>query len=67
METTAYVPAIERPASSCERHTWRKFFAAVFCGPDCRTDSQIARYLESHAHDLPPAVWIELERRRMGP
>jgi hypothetical protein len=29
-------------------------------------EDEIAKYLEQHQHDLPPALRIELERRRTG-
>jgi hypothetical protein len=32
-----------------------------------KPEDTIAAFLERHHHDLPPALWIELERRRMIP
>ena len=43
---------------------WHRFFAALFTGPECRVEDEIAQYLQDYRHDLPPAVGIELERRR---
>jgi len=30
-------------------------------------EHEIIEYLQRHRYDLPPEVWIELERRRLGP
>jgi hypothetical protein len=47
---------------------WRRFVTTVLAGPATRkAEDEIAEYLERHQHDLPPALRIELERRRMGP
>jgi hypothetical protein len=45
---------------------WRCFFATVLAGPMPKAEDEIAEYLERHQHDLPPALRIELERRRTG-
>jgi len=46
---------------------WRRFVATVLAGATRKAEDEIAEYLERHQHDLPPALRIELERRRMGP
>jgi hypothetical protein len=38
----------------------------VLAGPTPKADDEIAEYLERHQHDLPPALRIELERRRVS-
>ena len=30
-------------------------------------EHEIIEYIQRHRYDLPPEVWIELERRRLGP
>jgi hypothetical protein len=30
-------------------------------------EQEIIEYLNRHRYDLPPEVWIELERRHLGP
>jgi hypothetical protein len=30
-------------------------------------EQEIIEYLYRHRYDLPPEVWIELERRHLGP
>jgi hypothetical protein len=46
---------------------WRKFLHAMIEAPTPRAADEITKYLARHRHDLPPQVWIELERRRFGP
>ena len=66
MTSTAYVPLQETSAASwCNRYAWSKFFAAIAKGPTPSAQDAMAAYLHRHQHDLPPAVWIELERRRL--
>jgi hypothetical protein len=48
------------------RSMWRQFLQMIE-GPTPRAENEISRYLASHRHDLPPQVFIELERRRFGP
>jgi hypothetical protein len=45
---------------------WRKLFATM-TGPTPRAEDAIAAFLHKHQHDLAPALWIELERRRLAP
>ena len=44
---------------------WRKFLGAV--AHPRNAEHEIIEYLQRHRYDLPPEVWIELERRRLGP
>jgi hypothetical protein len=54
-------PAVPRREFS----VWRRFVTAVLARPTRKAEDEIAEYLERHQHDLPPALRIELERRRM--
>ena len=45
---------------------WRKFLGAVEPQPR-NAEHEIIEYLQRHRYDLPPEVWIELERRHLGP
>jgi hypothetical protein len=49
------------------RSVWRQFFDAVTESRAWEPGDEVAAYLQRHRHDLPPQVWIELERRRLGP
>jgi hypothetical protein len=46
---------------------WRKFLDAVVKPQPRNAEHEIIEYLQRRQHDLPPALRIELERRRMGP
>jgi len=46
---------------------WRKFLDAVVEPQPRNAEHKIIGYLQRHRYDLPPEVWIELERRRLGP
>jgi hypothetical protein len=46
---------------------WRKFLNSIIKAPTPRAEDEITQYLARHSHDLPPQVWIELERRRFDP
>ncbi len=48
---------------SGNRPGWRKFFDAVLEPQTGNVEGEIIEYLQFHRHDLPPEVWIELERR----
>ena len=48
------------------RSVWRQFLNLIEA-PTPTAESEINRYLAGHRHDLPPQVFIELERRRFGP
>lgn len=49
------------------RSVWREFLDSVIEARTPRAEDEIAHYLARHRHDLPPQVWIELDRRRFGP
>jgi hypothetical protein len=49
------------------RSVWRQFLNLMIDAPTPTAESEINRYLARHSHDLPPQVFIELERRRFGP
>jgi hypothetical protein len=46
---------------------WRKFLDAVVEPSAPNREQEIIEYLYHHRYDLPPEVWIELERRHLGP
>ena len=46
---------------------WRKFLDAVVEPSAPNLEQEIVEYLYRHRYDLPPEVWIELERRHLGP
>jgi hypothetical protein len=46
---------------------WRKFLDAVVEPSAPNLEQEIIEYLYRHRYDLPPEVWIELERRHLGP
>jgi hypothetical protein len=46
---------------------WRKFLDAMVEPQPRNAEHEISEYLQRHRYDLPPEVWIELERRRLGP
>jgi hypothetical protein len=68
MTMTSYFPSQEAPTGPpCNHSMWRKFFATLTEGPTLRAEDAIAAFLDKHQDDLPPALWIELERRRLAP
>jgi hypothetical protein len=46
---------------------WRKLLDAVVEAQPRNAEHKIIEYLYRHRYDLPPEVWIELERRHLGP
>jgi len=63
---TSYFPLQEAPAvKPRSQSVWRQFFSNITDGPTPRAEDAIAAYLHRHQHDLPAALWIELERRRL--
>jgi hypothetical protein len=46
---------------------WRKLLDAVVEPQPRNAEHKIIEYLYRHRYDLPPEVWIELERRHLGP
>lgn len=67
--TMTYFPSQDAPPDGTSRKTsvWHKLLAAVTYGPTPTGNDVIAAYLDRHQNDLPPALWIELERRRLIP
>jgi hypothetical protein len=68
MMTATFSP-LDGIGSSKQRNqsVWRQFLDSVIEARTPRVEDEIARYLARHRYDLPPQVWIELERRRFGP
>jgi hypothetical protein len=64
MTMTSDTASQEAP-SPCSHSIWRKLFAPL-TGPTPRAEDAIAAFLHQHQHDLAPALWIELERRRVA-
>jgi hypothetical protein len=59
-------PLQEAPAvKPRSQSVWRQFLSNITDGPTPRAEDAIAAYLHRHQHDLPAALWIELERRRL--
>ena len=58
---------MEPRAGDHNESVWRKFLDAVVKSQPRNTEHEIIEYLQRHTYDLPPEVWIELERRRLGP
>jgi hypothetical protein len=46
---------------------WRKLLEVVVEPQPRNAEYKIIEYLYRHRYDLPPEVWIELERRHLGP
>jgi hypothetical protein len=46
---------------------WRNFLDAVLESRTFNVEQEVVEYLHDRRHDLPPEVWIELERRRLDP
>jgi hypothetical protein len=44
---------------------WSSFLNAVLEPRILNVEQEIMEYLHHYRHDLPPEVWIELERRRL--
>jgi hypothetical protein len=65
--TTAYSSQEAGARRSGNFAAWFKCFALIANGPMPKPEDTIAAFLDRHHHDLPPALWIELERRRMIP
>jgi hypothetical protein len=60
-------PGAEPRAGGRTPSVWRKFLDAVVEPQPRNAEHEIIKYLQCHRYDLPPEVWIELERRRLGP
>jgi hypothetical protein len=57
----------EPRAGGGTQSVWRKLFDAVVEPQPRNAEREIMEYLYRHKYDLPPEVWIELERRHLGP
>jgi hypothetical protein len=69
MILTASVDSRDEKARAGGRYksVWRKLVFAMV-GPSAHNvEHEIIEYLYRHRYDLPPEVWIELERRHLGP
>jgi hypothetical protein len=58
----AFFSSLQAPAVRRGHFTawWSRLFPTVLAA---KTEDELAEYLERHQHDLPPELWIELERR----
>jgi hypothetical protein len=66
MAMTADFPLEEASAVwQRNRPAWHQFFATIIERPTPRAEHAITAYLHRHQNDLPPTLWIELERRRL--
>ena len=63
---TASVGSEPRTGSGTQS-VWRKLLDAVVEPQRRNAEHRIIEYLYRHRYDLPPEVWIELERRHLGP
>jgi hypothetical protein len=57
----------EPVAGGGTQSVWRKLLDAVVEPQPRNAEHRIIEYLYRHRYDLPPEVWIELERRHLGP
>ena len=57
----------EPRAGGGTQSVWRKLLDAVVEPQPRHAEHKIIEYLYRHRYDLPPEVWIELERRHLGP
>ena len=57
----------EPRAGGGSQSVWRKLLDAVVEPQPRNAEHKIIEYLYRHRYDLPPEVWIELERRHLGP
>jgi hypothetical protein len=65
---TATFSSVEAIGSKYRNQSvWRRFLNLMIDAPTPTAESEINHYLARHRHDLPPQVFIELERRRFGP
>ena len=58
---------MEPRAGDRNESVWRRFLDAVVKSQPRNAEHEVIEYLQRHRYDLPPEVWIELERRRLGP
>jgi hypothetical protein len=64
---TARVGSLDAEPRVRTQSVWRKFLDAVVEPQPRNVEHEIIEYLQRHRYDLPPEVWIELERRHLGP
>ena len=64
---TARVGSLDADPRARTQSVWRKFLDAVVEPQPRNVEHEIIEYLQRHRYDLPPEVWIELERRHLGP
>ena len=57
----------EPRAGGRTQSVWRKLLDAVVEPSAPKVEQEIIEYLYRHRYDLPPEVWVELERRHLGP
>jgi hypothetical protein len=67
MTTVTASVGSESRAGGGTQSVWRKLLYAVVEPQPCNAEHEITEYLYRHRYDLPPEVWIELERRHLGP
>jgi hypothetical protein len=67
MTTVTASVGSESRAGGGNQSVWRKLLYAVVEPQPCNAEHEITEYLYRHRYDLPPEVWIELERRHLGP
>ena len=60
-------PDAEPRAGDRTPSVWQKFLDAVVEPQPRNVEHEVIEYLQRHRYDLPPEVWIELERRHLGP
>jgi hypothetical protein len=63
------ISAIQQCAQPGESKAWgfaRQLVTKMFGRQPQRFEREVAHYLERHCYDLPPQVWIELQRRHSG-
>jgi hypothetical protein len=60
-----YFPPQETPVGQRNHSVCCQLVATITDRPTPRAEDAITAYLHRHRRDLPPALWIELERRRL--
>jgi hypothetical protein len=63
------ISAIQEYAQTRESRAWRfasRLVTRIFARQARQCEKEVAHYLERHRYDLPPQVWIELQRRHSG-
>ena len=67
MTTETASAGSEPRAGDGTQSVWGKLLDAVVEPQPHNAEHKIIEYLYRHRYDLPPEVWIELERRHLGP